>query len=124
MTLREFLKKNNVIIDSTTSVEYRLIDDADYDSWKDSDFFPGFTSDKVEIVESSEFVSRVEKNNDNKTQVSIFDVGNHLRITAEFDDDGKTEITISLDREGTECDDGFVANVCGENVKLVFLHQF
>lgn len=94
MTLGEFLKKHD--ISNHGLIEHRLIDHEDYDVWKDSEHFPGY---------SGEY--QVENNN--------------LKIVSNFDGDIQT---ISLDTEGVEdtLDNigGFTYVSHNERVKLAF----
>lgn len=97
MTLGEYLQKHGIIIDESINVEYRLIDDPDYEYYKNTDFWAGFTAEKVS-----------------------FDDNNRLVLETEFDDGGVNNIKIPLTHKGEE-DNGFITSVIGEKVKLVFL---
>ena len=97
ITLSDYLAKHNILINEDTVVEYRLIDDADYEKDKDNMFFPGFTGEQISIDEQ-----------------------NRLVIKTEFDDGGVNNIKIPLLHKG-EDNDGFVTKLIGESVKLVFL---
>jgi hypothetical protein len=97
ITLLDYLHKHKIVIDENTVVEYRLIDDSDYEEYKDTDFFPGFTSEEVSI-----------------------DLQSRLVLFTEFDDGGTNNIKIPLSHKG-EDDNGFVTKLIGESVKLVFL---
>lgn len=97
ITLLEYLSNHSIVINKDTVVEYRLIDDADYEKDKDTIFFPGFTSEEVSI-----------------------DLQSRLVLFTEFDDGGINNIKIPLSHKG-EDNNGFVTKLIGENVKLVFL---
>lgn len=97
MQLNEYLNKHSIKIDCDTTVEYRLIDDSNYEEWKDSEgMWPGFTSEEVAI--------------DSK----------YLRIR--IDDDALNDVYVPLDKKGDDIEDGFMTEIDGEKVKLVFLH--
>ena len=99
MTLGDYLQKHGIIIDESIIVEYRLVDDSDYETYKDTDFWPGFTAEKVS-----------------------FDDNNRLVLETEFDDGGVNNIKIPLSHKGEEDEDnGFITSVIGEKVRLVFL---
>ena len=97
ITLSDYLAKHNILINEDTVVEYRLINDADYEEYKDTDYFPGFTSEQISIDEQDRLV-----------------------INTEFDDGGVNNIKIPLSHEG-EDNNGFVTKLIGESVMLVFL---
>ena len=97
ITLSDYLAKHNILINEDTVVEYRLINDVDYEKDKDTMFFPGFTGEQISIDEQDRLV-----------------------IKTEFDDGGVNNIKIPLSHEG-EDNDGFVTKLIGESVKLVFL---
>ena len=97
ITLSDYLAKHNILINEDTVVEYRLINDADYEKDKDTIFFPGFTSEEVSI-----------------------DLQSRLVLFTEFDDGGTNNIKIPLLHKG-EDNDGFVTELIGESIKLVFL---
>lgn len=97
ITLSDYLAKHNILINEDTVIEYRLINDADYEKDKDTMFFPGFTGEQI-----------------------YFDEQDRLVIKTEFDDGGVNNIKIPLSHEG-EDNNGFVTKLIGESVKLVFL---
>ena len=97
ITLSDYLAKHNILINEDTVVEYHLINDPDHEEYKDTMYFPGFTSEEVSI-----------------------DLQSRLVLFTEFDDGGVNNIKIPLLHKG-EDNDGFVTKLIGESVKLVFL---
>ena len=97
ITLLEYLTKHKINIDKNLSVEYHLINHADYEAWKNTDAFPGFTAEDVSI-----------------------DLQSRLVLFTEFDDGGTNNIKIPLLHKGEDYD-GFVTVINQETVKLVFL---
>lgn len=49
MKLKNYLSKYKIEITSSTAVEYRLIDDPNYEAYKNTDFWPGFTAEQASI---------------------------------------------------------------------------
>jgi hypothetical protein len=97
ITLSDYLAKHNILINEDTVVEYHLINDPDHEEYKDTMYFPGFTGEQISIDEQDRLV-----------------------INTEFDDGGTNNIKIPLSHKG-EDNDGFVTELIGESVKLVFL---